>query len=166
MASVKKRLDELVAGAGERHLRGGEVHDWVAGRGDLEDYADEYAELAWVIAGDAADAARLGDFRRVRKLAELTPAYLPPGAEYNLLTALPLAECPAWVAFREVCDLAERIDSFLAAVGRGAQGAGLASDCRDCLDTLLVLADWCDDQGRPAAAAEARRLHALARGLR
>jgi hypothetical protein len=28
-----------------------------------------------------------------------------------------------------------------------------------------VLADWCDDQGRPAAAAEARRLHALARSL-
>jgi hypothetical protein len=67
--------------------------------------------------------------------------------------------------FREACELAERIDSFLAAVGRGAQGAGLAADCRECLDTLLVLADWCDDQGRPAAAAEARHLHALARSL-
>ena len=52
-----------------------------------------------------------------------------------------LEECPAWAAFREACEVAERIDSFLAAAGRGAQGAGLAADCRECLDTLRVLAD-------------------------
>jgi hypothetical protein len=129
-------------------------------------WADQYAQWAWVIAENAGAAARQGDYRRASKLAELNQEYLPPvAAEFALDDDLPLEECPAWAAFREGCELAERIDCFLAAVGRGAQGAGLAADCRACLETLLVLADWCDDQGRPTAAAEARHLHALARAL-
>jgi hypothetical protein len=166
MAAVKKRLDELVADAAQRYLRGEAVSDWVAGHGPRwEDYADEYAEIAWEFAGEAVAAAEQGDFRSARKLAELTTPYWHPRAEFVLEDDADLGDCPAWAAFREACELAERIDSFLAAVGRGAQGAGLAVDCRECLDTLLVLADWCDDRGQPAAAAEARHLHALALSL-
>ncbi len=152
MAVGRKRLDELVTEAGERHLRSGAVEAWCDATGPEGGEAGENAAgRAWVTAEEAEVAAGQGDYRRARKLTEFGERSLQ--------------ECPAWAAFREACELAERIDSFLAAVGRGAQGAGLAADCRECLDTLLVLADWCDDQGRPAAAAEARRLHALARSL-
>ncbi len=165
MPAIKKRLDELAADAAERHLRCGAVGDWVSRRPQSADWADQYDHWAWVIAEGAAAAAKQGDYRRARKLAELNDVYLPPGAEYALDNDIPLEECPAWVAFREACELAEGIDCFLAAVGRGAQEAALAADCRACLDMLLVLADWCDDRGRPAAAAAARHLHALASTL-
>ena len=164
MAAIKKRLDELVADA-ERQLRPDEVVfipavDWQA-------QAEQFVRD---VAREAVVAASRGDYRRACKLAELNETYLPflPGDLRNqdiLGPDLGIPAAPNWVSFREACELAERIDSFLAAVGRGAQGAGLAADCRECLDMLLVLADWCGDQGRPAAAAEARRLHALASSL-
>jgi hypothetical protein len=164
MAAIKNRLDELVKGAAGRHLRGEAVSAWCSAQGQAW-LREAAAQLAHEVAEEARRAAKQGDYRRARKIAELNLAYLSAGAGLTLDNEVPLEQWPGWSAFREACELAERIDCFLAAVGRGAQGAGLAADCRECLDTLLVLADWCDDQGRPAAAAEARHLHALASSL-
>ncbi len=61
---------------------------------------------------------------------------------------------------------AERIDYFLAALEREGTTRQLARDCRDDLDLLLVLADWCQDAGLPRAATEARHLHGLVRSYR
>jgi hypothetical protein len=49
---------------------------------------------------------------------------------------------------------------------RGGAGAQVARDCRADLGLLPVLADWCEDNGAPAAAAEARHLYGLVRPLR
>jgi hypothetical protein len=76
-----------------------------------------------------------------------------------------LEESPNWQAFAHACSLADRIDSLLATLERGA-AAPVARGCRDDLDALPVLADWCDDHALPCAAREARHLHALARALR
>jgi hypothetical protein len=65
----------------------------------------------------------------------------------------------------DACAVAERVDCFLATLETGAQSRQLASGCRDDLDGLLVLADWCEENGLPAAAAEARHLHGLVRLL-
>ncbi len=73
---------------------------------------------------------------------------------------------PAWVPFGEACDLACRIDCFLATQEQGDEGGRLARASRENLDGLLIFADWCDENGRPAAAAEARHLHGLVRFLR
>src|SRR6516225_5855612 len=130
MVRLKRRLDELVADAGECHLRGGAVHDWVAG--PWPNWAARFAWLALTVAEGAAGAARQGDYRRARKLAELNAVYLPEWAADALDSEVSLEGCAAWAAFRAACELAERIDCFLAAVGRGPQGAGLAADCREC----------------------------------
>jgi hypothetical protein len=78
-----------------------------------------------------------------------------------------LALAPTWEALLDACELAERIDSLLGVLERGA-GARLARDCRGELGLLPVLADWCDDGAAPAAAAEARHLSGLlrSRGVR
>jgi hypothetical protein len=68
---------------------------------------------------------------------------------------------PSWEAFLEACELAERIDAFLATLEQGGPGGQVARECRDDLDLLPVLADWCDDNGLPLSAAEARHLHRL-----
>jgi hypothetical protein len=67
-------------------------------------------------------------------------------------------------AFQATCELAERIDSFLALRFDG-MGAALARACREDLEVLTVLADWHADEGRPRAAAEARHLLALVHSL-
>ncbi len=74
-------------------------------------------------------------------------------------------DCPEWGAFLYACETAERVDCFLACLERGP-GGPLARDCRRDLELLLVLADWCDENGRALAAAEARHLHGLVRSLR
>jgi hypothetical protein len=68
---------------------------------------------------------------------------------------------PEWEEFDRVMQLADRIDSFLAGL-ECRHPLALARDCRNELDLLGVLADWCDDAGLPHAAAEARHLHGLA----
>jgi hypothetical protein len=70
-----------------------------------------------------------------------------------------------WIPFMEACELAERIDSFLASLSTNNTAAAFARGCRDDLTTLLILADWCDEQNLPHAAAEARHLHNLTRYL-
>jgi hypothetical protein len=83
----------------------------------------------------------------------------------GLDSPLTLEDSPNWDAFAHACSLADRIDSLLAPLERGP-GAPVARGCRDDLDALPVLADWCDDHALPCAAREARHLHALARALR
>jgi hypothetical protein len=58
--------------------------------------------------------------------------------------------------------LADLIDNFAAVLETDPRTAAVARGCRDDLDTLLILADLCEDVGRPLAAAEARYLHRLA----
>jgi hypothetical protein len=83
---------------------------------------------------------------------------LPP----NVREALDAVEGEDWwEAFQQACELVERVDGFLAALEQGGPGHQVARDCRGDLNLLPVLADWCDDNGRPASAAEARHLYRL-----
>jgi hypothetical protein len=84
------------------------------------------------------------------------------GWEKRVETAQDVHE--VWMPFMEACELAERIDSFLASLSTNT-AAAFAHGCRDDLTTLLVLADWCDEHNLPHAAAEARHLHDLTRYL-
>jgi hypothetical protein len=110
-------------------------------------------------------AAWGGDYRHVASLARW-------GAEIVHDTVLDkerwirggLDRCSHWQAFCEVCELAGRIDALIDVLER--DGVALARSCREDLDALPVLADWCDDSGRPAAAAEVRHLHAQVRHCR
>jgi hypothetical protein len=72
---------------------------------------------------------------------------------------------PAWDLFWEACELAEELDNYLAVLEPQAPRA-LVAGCRDDLDTLPILADWCEENGLPMAGREARRLHDLVRWLR
>ncbi|HEY7313675.1 MAG TPA: hypothetical protein VH643_30275 [Gemmataceae bacterium] len=74
-----------------------------------------------------------------------------------------LADYPPWRHFADDCELAERIDSFLVALRGDKMQTALAEDCRRDLNTLLVLADWCEEHNMPMAAAEARHLPHLTR---
>jgi hypothetical protein len=67
-------------------------------------------------------------------------------------------------AVQEACELADRLDCFLAGNFSG-DGAALARSCRNDLEVLSVLADWLAENGRPQAATEARSLLDLVRGL-
>jgi hypothetical protein len=71
-----------------------------------------------------------------------------------------LVESHLWQPLLEACELAERVDSFLAVL-EASPAAGLARSCREDVRALSILADWCDDNAQPAAAAEARHLHNL-----
>jgi hypothetical protein len=64
-----------------------------------------------------------------------------------------------WEGFQEACELAERIDAFLATLEGGGPGRQVARECRSDLDLLPVLADWCIDNGLPDSATLARQLH-------
>jgi hypothetical protein len=68
-----------------------------------------------------------------------------------------------WRHFRDACGHARQIDDFLAALERRPGATGLARACRDEVTGLLVLADWCDENGLPASATEARYLFGLLR---
>jgi len=77
---------------------------------------------------------------------------------------LRLSQEPTWAAFGEACDLASRIDCLLATLeSSGGVGGSLATSARSDLNGLLVMADWCEEHGQPATAAEARRLAGLIR---
>jgi hypothetical protein len=84
--------------------------------------------------------------------------------DINGTILLNLDEFPPWVAFCEACDLAGRITGLVDVLE--GERVALARTCRDDLDGLLVLADWCEDAGRPTVAAEARHLHGLVRHFR
>src|SRR4051794_36094831 len=116
------------------------------------------APAALRLADLVVEAAWHGDYLLATKIATLVSECLPDELEDLLLG---LETSPAWLTFSETCELAQRIDSFLATLERGGTGAALARSCRDNLATLLVLADWCEENKLPAAAGEARHLHGL-----
>jgi hypothetical protein len=68
---------------------------------------------------------------------------------------------PCWQGLSEVCELADRIDQFLAVYDGSGEGAGLARSCRDDVGLLGVLADWLTDHQYLSAAEEARHLGRL-----
>ncbi|MGL4553874.1 MAG: hypothetical protein ACRC33_22170 [Gemmataceae bacterium] len=65
-----------------------------------------------------------------------------------------LDQHPDWRPFHHAVRLAADLDTFLAVMERHAPV--LARACRDDLDLIGVLADWCEDAGLPHAAAETR----------
>jgi hypothetical protein len=125
------------------------------GREDAGNCADAFAELA----EEVLQQCRGGQYAWAEATAEL--ANLEADPEW-LERVYWRGECPAWVEFSRAVSLAARIDSFLAVLEREGTTRHLARDCRDDLDVLLVLADWCQDNGLSQAAAEARHLHGLA----
>lgn len=119
------------------------------------DFSDE--NIATLLAEEVCRLCLGGQFRWAWKVSSLSDTHVPE--EWRPYLGHLFAN-PQWVAFHEAVTLAERIDSFLATLERGAL-APLARDCRDDLALLLVLGDCCQDSGLPHAAAEARQLHAL-----
>lgn len=113
----------------------------------------------------------MGEYRVASKVAG-GGAGLPVDARIwwtpsSLLTSLRVVrDKPPMQELTTVALFAERIDYFLAALEREGTTRQLARDCRDDLDLLLVLADWCQDAGLPRAATEARHLHGLVRSYR
>jgi hypothetical protein len=114
--------------------------------------ADHFRGRVRDVVDDVLQAAALGDF-----------GTLQPTSGWRVIRDLS-EQCPAWLDFCAVCDLAGRIDSLLGVLQ--GDGVVLARTCREDLDGLPVLADWCEDAGRPVAAAEVRHLHALVRHFR
>ena len=68
---------------------------------------------------------------------------------------------PASTRFWEANEQVSRLDDFLFTFEADPRCRHLARDCRDDLALLNILADWCEDNDRPVAAAEARHLWAL-----
>jgi hypothetical protein len=105
---------------------------------------------------DAAEAAcrfaRAGLFGHARRLQGLLPS------EERYVLGL----YAAWRDFLDVVFLADEIDSLLAVLEADRQAAGLARACRDELDLLLILAEFCEDHAMPRAAEQARFFHDLA----
>jgi hypothetical protein len=152
-------LYDLLAGAAQRALTGGAILHWALQRGDSPEEARDRQDVAAELAVSVLSCAAAGDYRTTWLLAALEGDL--PDDLWGYVEDLD--SCPAWVAFVDVAELAERIDSFLAVQERAGLGARLAKDCRADLDLLPVLADWCADGGQPAASAEARHLHGLVR---
>lgn len=116
--------------------------------------ADLVERWQFPVLGAAADVCRFvraGLFDHARRLQWLS------GSEYSELN-----RHEAWLDFLGVVLLADEIDSFLAALESDRRAAGLARACRDEVDLLLVLAEFCEDHAMPRAAEEARYFHGLA----
>ncbi len=155
-----------------------------------ECYVDSWAEppvayLGW-------EAASQGDYRMASKIAKTIEDYsrrclaLPSeeddpyefrsdqlvvlrqgldvhGEHYDVVSLFECFDHANWSSFTWACELAERIDCLLLTLEQSRWGANLARGCRQDLDGLLVLADWCEDTDLPRAASEARHLHGLVR---
>jgi hypothetical protein len=155
-------LVELIERARDRALSGDAVARWHHEEHDWEpESADDAQAAARAVADEVCLLALGGQFRWAVNVAYPFDVYVPMAMWDDLQL---LDECPAWAAFNEQVALAERIDSFLAAMEGDRRTAALAQDCRGELDLLLVLADLCVDLSLPRAAEEARKLHELAWG--
>ncbi len=159
MPDPVRSLFDLVAEAHARCPTRDALRDW--------DDGDPFQVIvACQCLEDALAAAERGDFLSASKLAEESlDQWLPvPEEEVNLSPSGTWRKfLTARRAFLEVCELALRIDSFLAAILREKVAGALARECYEDLALLLVLADWAEENGRPATAAEARHLHSLVR---
>jgi hypothetical protein len=125
---------------------------------------DDWADAV----GDAVVArARCGAFFQLRvptfRLVEGATSASKIDIEGAILR---LRDSLVWGEFASVCNIAERIDAFLAVFERDRASAPLARRCRDDLDALLILADWCEENDLPMAAREARHFDDLVRYLR
>jgi hypothetical protein len=76
-----------------------------------------------------------------------------------------LEDDPAWQQLNVICELADRVDNFLAVLEVGGEGGQVARACRDDLELLPVLADWHEEHGRPTVAAETRHLLGIVRSV-
>jgi len=152
-------LDDLIAEAHGRCPSREAFRDWFnAHVRPWDGEEEEFLRLAWHPFEEIHFAAERGDYHSAGKAADVFlkewAVGLAPGNSTPFL---------AWSALSEACDLASRIDSFLAALSREKVAGALARDCRKDLSLLLVLADWSAENGRPAIAAEARHLYGLVR---
>jgi hypothetical protein len=129
-----------------------EEGSWFEDQEELDDFLFETIEMA----DGVVKAAEGGDFfRAVDRM-------------YGLLDELDWRggiRGEYWTPLLEVCKLVEQVDCFLATLDQAAPTAALARGCRHNFFALLMLADCCDENGRPGAAAEARYLYARLREI-
>ena len=114
---------------------------------------------------------RMGEYRVAYRLLTGGAEWYAPSREWWAPTSLSrsygvIRDKPPLQGLTEAVCLAERVDNFLATVEREGTTRQLARDCRDNLDLLTVLADWCEDASLPWTASEARHLHRLVRAYR
>jgi hypothetical protein len=125
-----------------------------------------HTTTTWPLAVEAMRLAELGLFdqlKRLTRLSVLMEEFLARqmfAFESDRLIHR-LQEDSDWQEFHSVCELADRVDHFLAAVECARMARELGRACRADLNLLPILADWFEDQGRPAVAQEARYLLAL-----
>lgn len=154
-------LVELLERARDRALGHDAVAHWHRDELTWEvESAEDAQQAAQAVADEVCLLALGGQFRWACCVASLDDVYVPMPLRDDLQE---LDWCPAWVAFSQAVDLAERIDSYLAVMQADRRTAALAHDCRGELNLLGVLADLCEDLTLPHAAAEARHLHDLLR---
>jgi hypothetical protein len=158
-------LVTFVERARDRALSRRHIQNWlIESNGFSPEWADEVRQTARDIADKVICLCWEGKFRSAVDYAA-GEHFEPVRVNELAWNAQYLFEVPSWLALPEAVRLAERIDSFLAVLERGDPGALLARDCRQELDLLCVLADWCQDAGQLQVAEEARHLHALACSL-
>jgi hypothetical protein len=158
MWGASRSLLGLVEAARDRALSREQIARWhIEARGYQSEWAAQCQIDIEALAEEVIQLCLEGSYRQARRLAD------PNRMEWDRPedTVPQLADCPAWLGFQEVVTLAERIDSFLAVLEREGTTRQLARDSREDLDLLCVLSDWCQDNGMPQAAAEARHLHTL-----
>jgi hypothetical protein len=154
----------LVAGAARRYLNVEEEIGWPP-------CLLPQAVLRLVFQGDFSGAYRL--VRQFEWFRGHPPAFEPEfqGRMLRLGVAPPEAPeeaywaYPSWPPFARTCDLADRIDHLLVRLEGRGRVATLAWGCREDLDGLLILADWCEENNLPPFASEARHLHSLAQSV-
>lgn len=160
MIQTRRGLVSLVEAARDRALARRRIEDWhIDTQGWDPALASVCRQAAAAIAGEVCRLCLGGQFKWAVNVAYPYDLFIPEEL-WEAVSALD--GCPAWQEFCDAVALAERLDSFLTVLERDPHTHPLARDCRHDLELLCVLADWCDDHGRPAAAAEARHLHGLA----
>jgi hypothetical protein len=162
----KRGLVDLVEPACQRYLAGDQIREWFDGtmsNGEYYQDGDSYQEDARKLAREIVACCRLGLFGAANKLARLEPASMPQNIFPQIEEIDDLRRCPIWEELAGVCELADRLDGFLAILEQVGTAGQLARDVRNDLDLLLILADLCEENNQPVVAAEARHLHWLVR---
>jgi hypothetical protein len=156
----KMGLVDLVEAACQRCLLDDQIRDWFDSQGSSEPDAEDYQEGARELTRMIVARCRLGLFGEANKLVRLERTSLPEELFYEIDD---LISCPIWEELAGVCELADRLDHFLAILEQVGTAGQLARDARNDLDLLLILADLCEENDQSAVAAEARFLHRLVR---
>jgi hypothetical protein len=107
------------------------------------------------------------DGQAVEALAAMRDGHYPEAArladDLYLIEMPNRVECSVWRPFQELCHVLDAADALLATLERHPAAVALARAGRQDIDVLSILADWCEDNQRPAAGAELRRLRSLLR---